>query len=167
LALSDRILVMQKGVAQQIGAPEEIYHTPVNLFVMSFIGSSNALKGKVINHDNGKITVAGETWQLSLPLKAQHAIGTPLHVAFRPEHGQIHFNNLPDHHEAIALAGEIKSVEFGGSHWLVQCEIDRQLCLVRAPAEELKNVMLRNLMNAGKIHLVIPPQHVRLFEAYA
>jgi multiple sugar transport system ATP-binding protein len=39
MTLGDRVVVMLKGVAQQIGSPEELYHRPANLFVAGFIGS--------------------------------------------------------------------------------------------------------------------------------
>jgi multiple sugar transport system ATP-binding protein len=39
MTLGDRVVVMLAGVAQQIGTPEELYNSPVNLFVAGFIGS--------------------------------------------------------------------------------------------------------------------------------
>tara|TARA_R110002051_G_scaffold316835_1_gene397058 strand:+ start:55208 stop:56266 length:1059 start_codon:yes stop_codon:yes gene_type:complete len=39
LTLADRIVIMEKGIVQQLGTPEEIYNTPANLFVANFIGS--------------------------------------------------------------------------------------------------------------------------------
>src|SRR5215207_1310044 len=39
MTLGDRVVVMRGGVAQQIGAPEELYNRPANLFVAGFIGS--------------------------------------------------------------------------------------------------------------------------------
>lgn len=45
MALGDRIVVMSKGTIEQIGAPEEIYHQPSNMFVATFIGATNALSG--------------------------------------------------------------------------------------------------------------------------
>ncbi|MDR1377600.1 MAG: ABC transporter ATP-binding protein [Synergistaceae bacterium] len=44
MALSDRILVMKLGVAQQIATPLEVYNNPANKFVFSFIGLSNFLE---------------------------------------------------------------------------------------------------------------------------
>ncbi|MDZ7362600.1 MAG: ABC transporter ATP-binding protein [candidate division KSB1 bacterium] len=165
LALSDRILVMHRGEAQQIGAPEEIYHQPANLFVMSFIGASNTLTGKVVQVTNHQITIAGESWQLALPMQSSYAIGTTLHLAFRPEHAQLQLNQAPERGDLGTLAGEMKSIEFGGSHWLVQCAIGQQRCFVRVPAEELKNAAIQNLMTSRKIRLSILPQHLRLFAA--
>ena len=49
LSLSDRIVVMQAGVVQQIGKPQQVYDDPVNLFVAKFLGTPpiNMFRGKV------------------------------------------------------------------------------------------------------------------------
>lgn len=39
MTLADRIVILNKGVIQQIGAPQQVYHQPANLFVAGFIGS--------------------------------------------------------------------------------------------------------------------------------
>jgi spermidine/putrescine transport system ATP-binding protein len=49
LTMSDRIAVMNEGVLQQCGTPEEIYERPANAFVAGFIGISNLLPGAVEN----------------------------------------------------------------------------------------------------------------------
>src|SRR5690606_24316550 len=43
LSLSDRIVVMQAGRAQQVGTPEEVYRRPANRFVAEFVGTANLL----------------------------------------------------------------------------------------------------------------------------
>lgn len=45
LALSDRIAVMNKGVIQQVGTPEELYNNPINSFVAQFVGHYNLFSG--------------------------------------------------------------------------------------------------------------------------
>ena len=50
LTMSDTIVVMNNGVIQQIGTPEDVYNEPKNAFVADFIGESNILDG-VINED--------------------------------------------------------------------------------------------------------------------
>jgi len=52
MTLADRVAVMDHGIISQLGAPEEIYNDPANLFVAGFIGSPpmNLMKGKL--HDN-------------------------------------------------------------------------------------------------------------------
>ncbi len=53
MAVSDRIAVMNAGVIQHVGTPKSIYQRPANLFVATFIGRSNVIKGKLIA-ENGK-----------------------------------------------------------------------------------------------------------------
>jgi iron(III) transport system ATP-binding protein len=51
LAISDRIAVMNQGIIQQLGTPQEIYLRPTNVFVATFIGHSNIFDGKIIIED--------------------------------------------------------------------------------------------------------------------
>ncbi|MDY4223570.1 MAG: ABC transporter ATP-binding protein [Candidatus Limivicinus sp.] len=53
MAVSDRIAVMKAGVIQHVGTPKSIYQRPANLFVATFIGRSNVIKGKLVV-DGGK-----------------------------------------------------------------------------------------------------------------
>ena len=45
MALSDKIIIMNKGVVAQMGTPQEIYYHPVDEFVADFIGEANFLRG--------------------------------------------------------------------------------------------------------------------------
>ena len=56
MALSDRLLVMNLGVVQQVDAPMNIYNSPVNKFVFSFIGLSNFIPVEI---SDGKVYVEG------------------------------------------------------------------------------------------------------------
>src|SRR6201991_511806 len=47
LAISDRVIVMNVGVIEQIGTPEQIYNQPKNRFVADFVGSANLIRGRV------------------------------------------------------------------------------------------------------------------------
>ncbi|MBE6548515.1 MAG: ABC transporter ATP-binding protein [Ruminococcaceae bacterium] len=59
MSISDMIVVMKLGVVQQVGAPQEIYDNPINLFVAKFLGTPpiNVFKGCI--HD-GKLYIGGE-----------------------------------------------------------------------------------------------------------
>ena len=63
MALSDQIIIMEKGVVAQIGTPQEIYYHPASEFVADFIGEANFLKGKLSGKegDTGVVTVEGHT----------------------------------------------------------------------------------------------------------
>ena len=69
MALSDNIIIMNKGVVAQVGTPQEIYYHPNSEFVADFIGEANFLKGSfvrgfaddgraVMNIEGGEIEVA-------------------------------------------------------------------------------------------------------------
>ena len=61
MALSDQLIIMEKGVAAQIGTPQEIYYHPASEFVADFIGEANFLRGRLTakDGDNGTVTVEG------------------------------------------------------------------------------------------------------------
>jgi putrescine transport system ATP-binding protein len=87
MALSSRIVVMDKGEFQQVGTPKEIYEFPANRFVADFIGTINTFKGVVTAVDDETISVysdeAGET--LAALSKQLFEIGQQVEVAVRPE----------------------------------------------------------------------------------
>jgi len=58
LALSDRIAVMHNGRIAQIGTPHQIYHQPRNVFVATFVGRNNLLRGKLLERNNGHARIA-------------------------------------------------------------------------------------------------------------
>jgi len=51
LAISDRVIVMNVGVIEQIGTPEQIYNKPRSRFVADFVGSANLIKGRLTGPD--------------------------------------------------------------------------------------------------------------------
>ena len=66
MAVSDRVAVMNAGVIQQIGTPRSIYHRPANIFVATFIGSTNILDG-VMTVKNGKAVVEKNGYVAEIP----------------------------------------------------------------------------------------------------
>lgn len=58
-AVSDRVVIMNSGRIEQIGAPEDVTHRPTNLFVAQFVGKNNILPGDIVGVDNGVATVSG------------------------------------------------------------------------------------------------------------
>ncbi|MBO7349639.1 MAG: ABC transporter ATP-binding protein, partial [Spirochaetales bacterium] len=51
MAISDKIIIMNKGVVAQMGTPQEIYYHPVDEFVADFIGEANFLRGPMVGKD--------------------------------------------------------------------------------------------------------------------
>ena len=81
----DRMAVLENGIIQQVGSPQELYDNPTNLFVAKFLGTANILTGSI--ETNGRntrfVTTTGET--LNLPTAAQS--GTQL--VLRPQNIEI------------------------------------------------------------------------------
>jgi len=89
MTLAERVIVMNKGVAEQIGTPSEVYRRPATLFVASFIGSPamNLLPG-ILASDGTSLVMEGG---FELPLRKPRPEwgGRELTVGIRPEHIQL------------------------------------------------------------------------------
>jgi iron(III) transport system ATP-binding protein len=87
LSMSDRVLVMDHGVIQQVGTPEEVYRRPANTFVAEFVGRVNLISGSVVGVDGGEIQldVDGTGKRLRVAADGTPAAGARLTVAVRPE----------------------------------------------------------------------------------
>ena len=64
LAMSDRILLLNNGVIEQQGTPQDMYNTPQTLFTADFMGSNNRLVGQVAELQGGSALLTGEGWRL-------------------------------------------------------------------------------------------------------
>ncbi len=97
LTMSDRIMVMNRGKVEQIGAPLEIYSDPSSLFVADFIGQANIVHGEVLSVDGRMISVSlgGLTVPVRAVKNASFAPGDEAAVVVRPE------NLLPSAGEGI------------------------------------------------------------------
>jgi iron(III) transport system ATP-binding protein len=85
MALSDQIIIMEKGVVAQIGTPQEIYYHPASEFVADFIGEANFLKGKLSdkNGDCGSVTVEGH--MVPVVGVSEQPVGKDCTLVLRPE----------------------------------------------------------------------------------
>ena len=84
MTLGDRLMVMNAGVAEQIGAPLDIYSHPASLFVAGFIGSPamNFLPGRV-SDDATSVQIGHQTVVTD---KANGHADRPVTIGIRPEH---------------------------------------------------------------------------------
>ena len=81
MALSDQIIIMEKGVVAQIGTPQEVYYHPSNEFVADFIGEANFLRGKLAG--GGKAEICGH--MVEVPPSAGRPAGQDCTLVLRPE----------------------------------------------------------------------------------
>ena len=83
LALSDRVVVMNGGRADQIGSPADIYSRPATPFVATFVGALNVLDCDVVDAASGKLKLQGQALMLAGPVPA--AANGKLRAGVRPE----------------------------------------------------------------------------------
>jgi iron(III) transport system ATP-binding protein len=81
MAISDRIAVMNEGVIQQVGTPQEIYHRPANIFVATFIGTTNLIDA-LYHPDGNLVTMGGHEFKMG-NIAADRE--TPVVLSVRPE----------------------------------------------------------------------------------
>ena len=147
MSISDRIVVMKDGVVQQIGKPQDVYDSPVNLFVAKFLGTPpiNVFEGTV----RQEMLYIGEDTVLPVP-------GIPegdVTVGIRPE------GFIPD--ENGPLHCTLSRVEVMG----------RDVSIVSTNAHSL-NPNIRSIIDAGQrppedteiVHFSLKPRKVFLFD---
>ncbi|TPW31166.1 ABC transporter ATP-binding protein [Martelella alba] len=113
LALSDRVVVMEKGRIEQEAAPFEIYDTPRTAFVSSFIGKSNLLSATLVStSDAGSVLDCRGTRLDGLPVKLRPG---PALISLRPERIQFSAENP-------LFTGTVRERVFLGNQWLLTIE---------------------------------------------
>ncbi|MGH7538248.1 MAG: ABC transporter ATP-binding protein, partial [Gemmatimonadales bacterium] len=87
LTMSDRIAVMNEGRVEQIGSPQEIYHSPASVFVANFIGTANLIPATVAEVRGDRATaIVARDHRVDVPAGTWGARpGGPATVMVRPE----------------------------------------------------------------------------------
>ena len=109
LSMSDRVVVMNGGIADQIGTPFQIYNRPATRFVANFVGSLNVFEAVVQDPGMGMVTLGTTTLSLGQPLP--RLAGAKVGIALRPEAAQL---GRAAGHDVI-LQGQIAEVHFMGA----------------------------------------------------
>ena len=112
LSMSDRVVVMDKGLIQQIGTPQDIYNEPENAFVADFIGDSNILDG--IMREDYKCEFAGKVFDC---VDKGFDKDEPVDIVIRPEDIDV---TVP---EKGHLSGIVTGSTFKGVHYEVIVDI--------------------------------------------
>lgn len=125
LTMGDRIVVLDKGVIQQVDTPDNIYQNPANTFVAGFVGSPqmNFIKGTV---ENGTLHIADISFQLTDEQKAAVGERTDIIMGIRPE-------NMNTADGEIKLVVKVDMTEMLGSEKIVYFYIGKVKCSVKLP----------------------------------
>ncbi|KMK77374.1 ABC transporter ATP-binding protein [Alkalihalobacillus pseudalcaliphilus] len=156
LAISDRIAVMNNGVIQQIGKPEDIYRRPANLFVSQFIGTSNNLKGSVtMDGSSQKIHINNNTYSFPIHTLADDVIDNQeVLMSIRPQDF-----TLTD--STDGLKGLIESTMFLGihTHYFIRLEDGVRI-------EVVEDAAFNQLLKEGSIvHLQVKSAQINVFHS--
>jgi ABC-type sugar transport system ATPase subunit len=134
MTLADRIVVMNKGRIEQIGAPMDLYHHPANRFVAGFIGSPSmnffeaevrrtAGGERLLRLADGTEIVAGRS---AGPIGADHAT-----LGIRPEHIEFGDGMAPDNR----ISGTVQVVERLGCDTLLHIDASGSPLVMRQPRD--------------------------------
>ena len=156
LVMSDRIAIMSQGRVEQVGTPDELYRSPSNVFVATFLGESNLLPVAEARADakGCAFRIAGDSALWTIPA-APPASPDGLVLLVRPEHLAFARSEEP------ALAGTIAEVVYLG-----------ELTAVRVALDAGRDVWMRQmnlspLKPGEKVRVRWDPASVRLLKAEA
>jgi len=144
LAISDRVIVMNVGVIEQIGTPEEIYNRPKSRFVADFVGSANLIKGKVAGPGRFEAEGGAILNTVGASSGSEVAVRTAyIDVVARPGD-----NQLPGHVRQRMFHGDFVQ-------YIVECTCGR--LIVRRPPVNL-------LEEGAPVTLSFSPEHTVLLQ---
>ena len=159
MTLADRLIVMNSGNAEQIGAPLEVYESPATAFVAGFIGSPpmNFLSGRV-SEDGSSVTLSeGQTVPVSGADLGAYA-GCEVTVGIRPEH--LIAADAGDER----LTVKIDLVEALGADTLLYGEVGGKQVVARAPHDVRTRTgeVVHWALAPGKVHVFDPTSGLRI-----
>jgi spermidine/putrescine transport system ATP-binding protein len=124
LTMSDRIVVLNGGKIEQVGTPDEVYHSPQTEFVATFIGESNILSGTVLNKSETGIDVDCNGFTIhSHDTKPE--LGEEVKLLLRPEHLSLNPNGQESTQAQLTMT--LNQTIFIGSDYQLHGELENGL----------------------------------------
>lgn len=122
LSISDRIVVMNAGIADQIGTPSDIYNRPATRFVAGFVGTLNILEARIENRATGTVRLGSRSVNIPPSHLNGAGDGAAITVALRPE--ALSLTRAPG--SDVAIDGRVTSVNFLGSVIRTRMDVEGQ-----------------------------------------
>lgn len=110
LTMSDRIIIIEKGVIEQEGTPQDIYQNPKSTFVADFIGESNIFKSKIVKVKEDTIDVEFDKKIFTIKKEENDKLDDTINLMIRPEN--IYISHRPS---KDSIQGIVKTVVYDGS----------------------------------------------------
>lgn len=121
LSISDRIVVMNQGVAEQVGTPFDIYNRPATRFVAQFVGTLSLIDATVVDREVGRIKIGEMT--ISLNRALEDGSNGRVSLALRPETVALGRRDGRD----VILSGCVSEVQFLGSVIRLKLQVADQM----------------------------------------
>jgi multiple sugar transport system ATP-binding protein len=163
MTLADRVVVMNNGRIEQVGAPQELYHHPKTRFVAGFIGSPamNFIPCRLEQNGAGMRVRVSDTIALPVPeqraARYRSAVGRELVLGLRPEHLTEPRRNERD--ETCEFSVALDVVEPLGMETMVFFAVNGQEICARVDPAAAKGPgeQMRLAANVDHMHLIDPP----------
>jgi iron(III) transport system ATP-binding protein len=110
LAISDKVIVMNKAVIAQEGSPKDLYNFPKNKFVANFIGDANDVTAEIINKQSNTYDL--KLAEMNVKIEINKDLNDKVSLALRPEKIKINRANNEN-----CIHASIKSASFVGSSY--------------------------------------------------
>lgn len=146
LTMSDKIIVMNEGLIQQIGSPTDIYNEPENAFVADFIGESNILSARMeadylVNYEGHRLRCLDKGFE---PNEAVDMVIRPEDIKFTA------------YNEGM-LNGEVVSTVFKGVHYEMLIDINGTEWLSHNTVSKFEGEKVGIYLDADDIHIMRKP----------
>ncbi|MFO1172615.1 MAG: ABC transporter ATP-binding protein [Hyphomicrobiaceae bacterium] len=156
LAMSDRVIVMNHGVVEQAGTPEEVYRWPATEFVARFLGQSNLLAGRIAGRDGSHVRIALEDGPALLTPAKSATDGQKVTAVVRAQRIAVEGGSGAAGDGRIA--GKIAAISYLGGTVGYQVAAGRSLIQVIAMAGD------RILKEGDAVTLTVRPEDVVLLD---
>jgi multiple sugar transport system ATP-binding protein len=155
MTMGDRIAVMRDGVLQQVGTPQALYDSPVNVFVAGFIGSpsmnfaTTRAEGKDLLLGGAKLELTGKQARAA----DARPDGANLLIGFRPEHVEVANGQV----DAVRFPASVDVVEYLGNDELIHAQVEGNDVVALIPSEKRVKV-------GDRVDLAVPMDKLHIFD---
>jgi len=163
MTMADTIAVMNQGVIEQMGAPNDLYENPVTTFVANFLGQSNLIMTDVIDTSGPEVAVDCHGQKLAVAASRSHAGGGNAWLGIRPEKVFAGAAGAGEHSDSnLLVGGRISDVSFVGvsTQYLVAMPWGQELMVF-----EQNTGRRPSFRNGDEVELSWSPEHAFLLDA--
>lgn len=143
LTMSDRVVVMNNGVIEQIGTPIDIYNEPANAFVADFIGEANILNATMV--EDYKVNILGTEFRCT---DAGFGKNKPVDVVIRPE------DILVVPVENGIISGKVINTVFKGVHYEMEVKCKNCTLLIHSTVSQNVGETIGMYVTPDNIHIM-------------